>query len=172
MGLNSSYASTIPAVFKIVEAVLNIITIILVSVTQNYRDGAAGWLLFVSILTFIVSVFFYIIHLTNVIYKLSGPMTFIEFMCITISGVFQLICIIVAAATANSRGTVIAAAVIFSLNFVIYGIDAFFLYALYKVHGGYLNNPAVAQQTDPNQTQLSTSNYPPEATYENAAYSQ
>ncbi|KAF6777446.1 hypothetical protein AHF37_03504 [Paragonimus kellicotti] len=75
-------------------------------------------------------------------------------MCITISGVFQLICIIVAAATANSRGTVIAAAVIFALNFVIYGIDAFFLYALYKVHGGYLNNPAVAQQTDPNQTQL------------------
>ncbi|TPP60805.1 putative marvel-containing potential lipid raft-associated protein [Fasciola gigantica] len=112
MSLNVSYASTIPAVFKIVEAVLNIITIVLISVNgfPAANAGAAGWTLFVSILTLIVSMFFYIIHLTNVIFRLSGPMTFIEFLCITICGVFQLTSMIVAAATANNRGTVIAAA--------------------------------------------------------------
>lgn len=79
MSINVSYASTIPAVFKLIETVLNIITIALVSV-EGYPSrsaGAAGWSLFVSILTLIVSMFFYIIHLTNVIFRLSGPMTFI-----------------------------------------------------------------------------------------------
>ncbi|KAG5455315.1 hypothetical protein CSKR_203896, partial [Clonorchis sinensis] len=112
MGVNSAYASTIPAVFKLVEAVLNIIIIILVAVTPTYTaNPAAGWILFAAILSIVVSLFFYIIHLTNVIYKLSGPLTFIEFMCITITGVFQFVCIIVAAATAGGLGTIIATAV-------------------------------------------------------------
>lgn len=35
--------------------------------------------------------------------------------------------------------------VMYALNFITYGIDSFFLFALYKVHGGYLNSPAVTQ---------------------------
>lgn len=149
MGLNASYASTIPAIFKIVECVLNILTIGL-SATGS-ESGPKGWAIFVSVLTFIVSAFFYIIHLTNIIYKFSGPMTFIEFVCITISGGLQFIAMIVVAATARNAGPLIAAAVFFGINFVIYGIDAFFLFALYKVHGGYLNKPSVTQQIPPNQ---------------------
>ncbi|KER26125.1 hypothetical protein T265_06542 [Opisthorchis viverrini] len=155
MGLNSAYASTIPAVFKLVESVLNIIIIILVAVTPAYTSNpAAGWILFVAILSIIVPLFFYIIHLTNVIYKLSGPLTFIEFMCITITGVFQFVCIIVAAATTGGLGTIIATAVLHGISFAIYGVDAFFLFALYKVHGGYLNNPSVAQPQDYQQQQM------------------
>ncbi|TGZ72644.1 hypothetical protein CRM22_001967, partial [Opisthorchis felineus] len=44
--------------------------------------------------------------------------------------------------------------VLHGISFAIYGVDAFFLFALYKVHGGYLNNPSVAQpQVDSVQPQ-------------------
>ncbi|CAL8075620.1 unnamed protein product [Calicophoron daubneyi] len=151
MGANSKYASTIPGVFKLVESILDIITLILVSVSlaqdssPSPNRGAGGWELFVSCSTLIISLFFYIIHLTNVIYKLAGPMTFIEFICILICGVFHLIAMIVAAATTNNLGKIIAAAVLYGINFAIYAIDSFFLFALYKVHGGYLNNPSVTE---------------------------
>lgn len=171
MGVNSSYASTIPAVLKLVEAIVDIIIIILVAATTTYRDGAAGWILFVAILTFIVSIFFYVIHLTNVIYKLSGPMSFIEFVCITICGAFQLIAMIVAAATTGARPTIIATAVMCALNVIVYGIDAFFLFALYKVHGGYLNNPSVTQQAVPHPPQAENTKYG-NAMYDNAGFAQ
>ncbi|CAH8645778.1 unnamed protein product [Dicrocoelium dendriticum] len=169
MGVNSSYASTIPAVLKLIEAILDIIIIILVAATATYRDGPAGWILFVAILTFIVSFFFYIIHLTNVIYKLSGPMSFIEFVCITICGCFQLIAMIVASATTGGRPTIIATAVMCALSVIVYGIDAFFLFALYKVHGGYLNNPSVTQQATTHPPPVDTPKYG-NAMYDNAGF--
>ncbi|CAH8599324.1 unnamed protein product [Schistosoma bovis] len=89
MSLNTAYASTIPAVFKIVEIILNIILIILVAVSPNYViPGPGGWLFFVAILTTLISLFFYCIHLTNAIYRFSGPMTLI----VSLSSVYSGFC--------------------------------------------------------------------------------
>nr|CAX70129.1 hypotheticial protein [Schistosoma japonicum] len=78
MSLNTAYASTIPAIFKIVEVIIDIILIILVAVSPIYVvPGAGGWLFFVAILTLLISMFFYLIHLTNAIFKLAGPMTLV-----------------------------------------------------------------------------------------------
>nr|CAH8861114.1 unnamed protein product [Trichobilharzia regenti] len=78
MSLNTAYASTIPAVFKIVEMIIDLILIILVAVSSVYTiPGPGGWLFFVAILTMLVSLFFYLIHLTNAIYKFAGPMTLV-----------------------------------------------------------------------------------------------
>ncbi|CAH8602550.1 unnamed protein product [Heterobilharzia americana] len=112
MSLNTAYASTIPAVFKIVEIIIDILLIILVALSPNYIvPGPGGWLLFVPIITALISMFFYIIHLTNAIYKFTGPMTLVEFICITICSIFHLIAMIVAAATVSGVSTAIAAAV-------------------------------------------------------------
>lgn len=164
MSLNTAYASTIPAVFKIVEIILNIILIILVAVSPNYViPGPGGWLFFVAILTTFISLFFYCIHLTNAIYRFSGPMTLIEFICIAICSGFHLIAMIVCACTVSGYGTAIAAAVFFAINFLLYGVDAFFLFALYRVNGAYLH-----EHTNPNPQIAPKTNTMP--SYENTAY--
>ncbi|CAH8595924.1 unnamed protein product [Schistosoma margrebowiei] len=92
MSLNTAYASTIPAVFKIVEIILNIILIILVAVSPNYViPGPGGWLFFVAILTTLISLFFYCIHLTNAIYRFSGPMTLIVSLSLVFSASLRCI---------------------------------------------------------------------------------
>nr|CAH8861102.1 unnamed protein product [Trichobilharzia regenti] len=165
MSLNTAYASTIPAVFKIVEMIIDLILIILVAVSSVYTiPGPGGWLFFVAILTMLVSLFFYLIHLTNAIYKFAGPMTLVEFICITICSVFHLIAMIVAAATVSGVPSAIASAVFFAINFLIYGVDAFFLFALYRVNGAYLQ-----EQTNPNP-QMNSKARPPPTTYDNTAF--
>ncbi|TNN08409.1 marvel-containing potential lipid raft-associated [Schistosoma japonicum] len=165
MSLNTAYASTIPAIFKIVEVIIDIILIILVAVSPIYVvPGAGGWLFFVAILTLLISMFFYLIHLTNAIFKLAGPMTLVEFICIAICSGFHLIAMIVAAATASGIPTAIAAAVFFAVNFLIYGIDAFFLFALYRVNGAYLH-----ENTNPNP-QITPKSQNTTPAYDNTAY--
>ncbi|CAH8569333.1 unnamed protein product [Schistosoma mattheei] len=135
MSLNTAYASTIPAVFKIVEIILNIILIILVAVSPNYViPGPGGWLFFVAILTTLISLFFYCIHLTNAIYRFSGPMTLIEFICIAICSGFHLIAMIVCACTVSGYGTAIAAAVssIFTYIFIVCTLLLVILSSCYK----------------------------------------
>ncbi|CAH8593908.1 unnamed protein product [Schistosoma bovis] len=135
MSLNTAYASTIPAVFKIVEIILNIILIILVAVSPNYViPGPGGWLFFVAILTTLISLFFYCIHLTNAIYRFSGPMTLIEFICIAICSGFHLIAMIVCACTVSGYGTAIAAAVsfMFTYIFIVYTLLLVILFSCNK----------------------------------------
>ncbi|VDP76132.1 unnamed protein product [Echinostoma caproni] len=60
----------------------------------------------------------------------------------------------------------------YALNFITYGVDSFFLFALYKVHGGYLNSPAVTQppvNQPPPPQMVQQPSYPPSA-YTNSAY--
>lgn len=92
-------------------------------------------------------------------------MTLIEFICIAICAVLQLIAMIVDAATVQGRGTAIAAAVLFAINMIIYAVDAFFLFALYRVNGGYLNNPATTQPPVIPQPKPA-----PSSTYDNSAF--
>ncbi|CAH8533151.1 unnamed protein product [Schistosoma turkestanicum] len=92
-------------------------------------------------------------------------MTLVEFICIAICSGLHLIAMIVCACTVQGFGTAIAAAVFFAINFLLYGVDAFFLFALYRVNGAYLH-----EQTNPNPNPQITSKTHQTPIYDNTAY--
>ncbi|KAK3085369.1 hypothetical protein FSP39_002235 [Pinctada imbricata] len=78
IGLDRSYPRSIPAILKIVEIVLCLITFICAS--ANYAFSCCyggGWVQFVAMSALITTLLFFLFHLFRVIRKLPGPWVFI-----------------------------------------------------------------------------------------------
>ncbi|KAF5401752.1 hypothetical protein PHET_04987 [Paragonimus heterotremus] len=173
MKVNVLYAKTIPGIFKLVEALLNITIIVLVAFTDSYRGGPAGCILFVSVVTTLLSVFFYTAHLTNLISKFLCRVFIVEFVVFSIITLAQTVCMVLSAATSEFRPTIIAVAVIHGVNSVLYCTDFFFLLAIYEVFERWWNNPNLAKhQANISKDQQLESGSSARSVQDNPAYEQ
>ncbi|KAK4468230.1 hypothetical protein MN116_008386 [Schistosoma mekongi] len=147
MPLNVEYAKELQAVFKILQFSVGTGLIVSIFVADIYRSSLVGiFLLFIAIIATLTSVFFFVIHLSSYVYKLPGPVTLIELICIQVCCILALIAMITAAATSGKSGAAISSAILFAVSFVFYGIDAFILFSYYRLNGGYLNDPKTKQR--------------------------
>ncbi|CAH8573596.1 unnamed protein product [Heterobilharzia americana] len=147
MPLNAEYARELRAVFKILEFSLGFALIVAIVLADHYRiSTVGGCIIFVTVVTTITSICFFVLHLSGLVYKCTGPITLIEFICIIVCFILDLVAMIVAAATTRDSGAAIASAILFAIGFVFYGIDAFILFSYYRLNGGYVNDPKTKQR--------------------------
>ncbi|CAH8593795.1 unnamed protein product [Schistosoma bovis] len=147
MQLNAEYARELRAVFKILEFSIGVSLIVSIIVADQYRITATGGLLaFFALVGALISLFFFVIHLCGLIYKIRGPVTLIEFITIKFCAILAFIAMIIAAAAGGGSSASIASAILFAVNFVFYGIDTFILFSYYRLNGGYVNDPKIKQR--------------------------
>uniref|UniRef100_A0A5K3FSF6 MARVEL domain-containing protein n=1 Tax=Mesocestoides corti TaxID=53468 RepID=A0A5K3FSF6_MESCO len=71
--LNQGFLRDKHGILKIIEIVLTIVVFICVGSNYWFRDsGSGGWINFTAALSLIVSTFFFIVYLFNIIHKLPG----------------------------------------------------------------------------------------------------
>ncbi|TNN08408.1 hypothetical protein EWB00_007028 [Schistosoma japonicum] len=111
MTLNAEYAKELRAVFKILQFSVGVGLIVSIIIADIYRSSLVGiFLLFIAIISTLTSVFFFVIHFSSYVYKLPGPITLIELICIQVCGILALIAMITAAATSENSGAAISSA--------------------------------------------------------------
>ncbi|CAH8578200.1 unnamed protein product [Schistosoma intercalatum] len=113
MQLNAEYARELRAVFKILEFSIGVSLIVSIIVADHYRITATGGLLaFFALVGALISLFFFVIHLCGLIYKIRGPVTLIEFITIKFCAILAFIAMIIAAATGGGSSASIASALL------------------------------------------------------------
>ncbi|XP_018652705.1 hypothetical protein Smp_043570 [Schistosoma mansoni] len=79
MPLNAEYARELRAVFKILEFSIGVGLIVSIVVADRYRITVAGaFLTFFALVGALTSLFFFVVHLSSLIYKIPGPVTLID----------------------------------------------------------------------------------------------
>ncbi|CAH8620863.1 unnamed protein product [Schistosoma rodhaini] len=165
MPLNAEYARELRAVFKILEFSIGVGLVVSIVVADRYRITVAGaFITFFALIGVLTSLFFFVVHLSSLIYKIPGPVTLIEFISIKLCAILALIAMIITAATGGGFAAPIASAILFAVSFVFYGIDTFILFSYYRLNGGYVNDPKIKQRPNipPKVNQTSEAITPPE----------
>uniref|UniRef100_A0A5K4EDF6 MARVEL domain-containing protein n=1 Tax=Schistosoma mansoni TaxID=6183 RepID=A0A5K4EDF6_SCHMA len=112
MPLNAEYARELRAVFKILEFSIGVGLIVSIVVADRYRITVAGaFLTFFALVGALTSLFFFVVHLSSLIYKIPGPVTLIEFISIKLCAILALIAMIITAATGGGSAAPIASAI-------------------------------------------------------------
>lgn len=138
-GMDMAFIRSIPAILMIAEIVLGLLHWALIASTLYYSVPAYGWVMFVAVTSWLITIILFFIILFSVQRKLpSVPWTLVVMVYFGVVTVLYLIAFIVNAASVYRiyYGHFAAAAFFAAVVTIAYGGSAFFAYLDWKGDGG------------------------------------
>lgn len=138
-GVDMSFIRSIPSILMIAEIVLGLLHWAIIAGTPFYQAPAYGWVMFVAVTAWLLTIILFLLILCSVRRKLpSVPWTLVVMVYFGVVTVLYLIAFSVNAAFVyvNYYGHFAAAAFFAAVVTIAYGASAFFAYLDWKGDGG------------------------------------